>query len=63
MDTLHNVLRSLQPETSLQAETKSRRDHLGVFRQFLDHLDRVARQRNAPREAKPPRSKSRRGKR
>jgi hypothetical protein len=63
MDTLHNVLRSLQPETSLQGETKSRRDHLGVFREFLDHLDRAARQRNVPRAAKTPKPKSRRGRR
>lgn len=37
MDTLHTVLRSLRPET------KSRRDHLDVFREFLDHLDRGGR--------------------
>ena len=57
MDTLHTVLRSLQPET------KSRRDHLDVFREFLDHLDRAARKRTAPRSAKAPKGKSRRGKR
>jgi hypothetical protein len=44
MDTLHTVLRSIQ------GETKSRRDHLSVFREFLDHLDRVARTR--PRRSK-----------
>ena len=43
MDTLHTVLRSLQPET------KSRRDHLDVFREFLGHLDRAAkRAKKAP---------------
>jgi hypothetical protein len=36
MDTLHNVLRSIS------RETKSRADHLSVFREFLGHLDRVA---------------------
>jgi hypothetical protein len=49
MDTLHTVLRSIQ------GETKSRRDHLSVFREFLDHLDRVARSRARPR---PPRTKT-----
>ena len=34
MDTLHNVLRSIN-------ETKARPDHLSVFREFLDHLDRI----------------------
>ena len=48
MDTLHTVLRSIQ------GETKSRRDHVSVFREFLDHLDRIAKQRNRPR---PPRAK------
>jgi len=36
MDTLHNVLRSIH-------ETKARPDHLSVFREFLDHLDRIGR--------------------
>ena len=60
MDTFHTVLRSLQPET--KSEIKSRRDHLDVFREFLDHLDRAARKRAAPRSAKA-KSKGRRGKR
>jgi hypothetical protein len=37
MDTLHTVLRSIR------GETKSRRDHLSVFREFLGHLDRIGR--------------------
>jgi hypothetical protein len=37
MDTLHTVLRSIR------GETKARRDHLTVFREFLHHLDRVGR--------------------
>jgi hypothetical protein len=37
MDTLHSVLRSIR------GETKSRRDHLTVFREFLHHLDRIGR--------------------
>lgn len=41
MDTLHTVLRSIR------GETKSRRDHLTVFREFLGHLDRIGR-RSAP---------------
>ncbi len=36
MDTLHNVMRSIS------RETKSRPDHLSVFREFLGHLDRAA---------------------
>ena len=36
MDTLHNVLRSIS------RETKSKVDHLSVFREFLGHLDRAA---------------------
>ena len=42
MDTLHTVLRSIR------GETKSRPDHLSVFREFLQHLDRIGR-RNAKR--------------
>ena len=51
MDTLHTVMRSIR------GETKTRRDHLSVFREFLDHLDRVTRQRagrgGATRTTKP----------
>jgi hypothetical protein len=54
MDTLHTVLRSIK------AETKSRRDHISVFREFLDHLDRAARRREPPRA---PKTKAKRGKR
>jgi len=57
MDTLHSVLRSIR------GETKSRPDHLSVFREFLNHLDRLNR-RGAPRTA--PRRKAagkRKGKR
>lgn len=62
MDTLHTVLRSIR------RETKSRRDHLTVFREFLDHLDRAARtqavgRRTVDRQPKMPRGKARRGKR
>ena len=41
MDTLHSVLRTIR------GETKARRDHLSVFREFLSHLDRIG--RKAPR--------------
>ena len=37
MDTLHTVLRNIR------GETKSRRDHLTVFREFLHQLDRIGR--------------------
>jgi hypothetical protein len=40
-DHLHTVLRSIR------GETKNTRDHLSVFREFLGHLDKVA--RRAPR--------------
>jgi hypothetical protein len=43
MNNLHTVLRSIR------GETKSRRDHVGVFREFLNHLDRIGkRARRAP---------------
>jgi hypothetical protein len=55
MDTLHTVLRSIRNET------KSRRDHISVFREFLGHLERAARRRE--KSVRPPRLKTRRGKR
>ena len=36
MDALHTVLRSIQGNK--RAETKARRDHLDVFREFLDQV-------------------------
>jgi hypothetical protein len=50
MDTLHNVLRSIS------RETKSKPDHLSVFREFLGHLDRAA--RRAAKRPAPARTKS-----
>ena len=46
MDTLHTVLRSIR------GETKARRDHIDVFREFLDQLDRAARREQPPRNTK-----------
>lgn len=46
MDTLHTVLRSIR------TESKSRRDHLDVFREFLDHLGRATRRKEMPRSVK-----------
>ena len=46
MDTRHTVLRSIR------GETKSRRDHLDVFREFLDHLERASRRRAPARGVK-----------
>jgi hypothetical protein len=53
MDTLHGVLRGIR------GETKSRKDHLTVFREFLNQLERAnrkpaarARKPAAPRPAK-----------
>ena len=50
MDTLHDVLRSIR------SEAKSKPDHLSVFREFLGHLDRVA--KRAKRTPAPKTSKS-----
>ena len=55
MDTLHTVLRSIK------RETKSRRDHLDVFREFLDHLDRAAKRKSSDKSGKAPKLKARRG--
>jgi len=57
MDTLHTVLRSMR------GETKARRDHLDVFREFLDHLDRASRRKNAARATKGAKGKPRSRKR
>jgi hypothetical protein len=46
MHTLNAVLRAVRGEP----EPPAPRDHLAVFREFLDHLDRVAR---AARERPP----------
>jgi phage baseplate assembly protein W len=46
MDTLHAVLRTIR------GEHKARRDHLAVFREFLDHLNRAARRKQAQRTTK-----------
>lgn len=45
MDSLHTVPRSIR-------ETKSRRHHLNVFREFLSHLDRLGRRAVRPRDGK-----------
>ena len=53
MDSLHTVMRAIRGDR--RAEQKSRRDHLTVFREFLDHLDRAARRKppqRPPRKAK-----------
>lgn len=63
MDTLHTVLRSIRRET--KADTRSgaadRRDHLDVFREFLDHLDRASKRKAAPVAPRPPKMKAKRG--
>jgi hypothetical protein len=57
MDTLHTVLRTIR------GETKSRRDHLTVFREFLNHLDRIGRKpRGSGGKSKSAKSAVRRGK-
>ena len=57
MDTLHSVLRSIR------GETKARRDHLDVFREFLEHLNRASRRKPAARTTKAAKGKEKRGKR
>ena len=57
MDTLRSVLRSIR------GETKARRGHLDVFREFLDHLDRASRRRPPARTTKAAKGRGRRGKR
>ena len=56
MDPLHTVMRSIR------GETKSRRDHISVFREFLDHLERVTR-RGGARPAARSRKSERQGRR
>jgi hypothetical protein len=53
MDNLHHVMRSISGER----KSETRRDHLTVFREFLDHLDRASKRRTPTRAAK---SKTRR---
>ena len=50
MDSLHSTL------SSLRSETKSAKDHLTVFREFLAQLDRLQRQAPAAKHTriKPP---------
>jgi len=57
MDTLHTVLRSIR------GETKSRQKHVSVFREFLDHLDRISRTRgeSAPKPRGKPAGTARSG--
>ena len=62
MDTLHDVLRSIKGDTR-GAAAPSRRDHLTVFREVLDHLDRAAKRRSAAPQQRATRPKTRRGKR
>jgi hypothetical protein len=62
MDSLHTVLRSFRGET--KSDNRARRDHLDVFREFLDHLDRASRRRApAARTGKAAKGRAKRGKR
>ena len=56
MDTLHTVLRAIQPEK------KSAPDHLTVFREFLSHLEKIQHKAPVKHAAKPARVKSARRK-
>ena len=48
MDSLHHML------NAIRSETKAAKDHLGVFREFLAHLDALQRQAIARPRVKPP---------
>jgi hypothetical protein len=50
MDSLHEVLRAIRPQT------KAAPNHLTVFREFLAHLDQL--QRQAPQTGAPLRRKA-----
>jgi hypothetical protein len=50
MDNLHHVLRSIH-------ETKAKPDHLSVFREFLDHLDRIGRRAGKRAPARKPKGR------
>ena len=39
MDSLHHVIRTIK------GETRPRRDHLAVFREFISQLDRIGKRR------------------
>ena len=54
MDTLHTVLRTIR------GETESRPDHVTVFREFLNRLERINRA-GAKRAPKRSKAKSARG--
>jgi hypothetical protein len=54
MDSLHGVLRAIRKP--------ARRDHLGVFREFLSHLDRVGRNKTV-RDVKAHHAAKRKGRR
>ena len=53
METLHSVIRTIR------GETRTRRDHLTVVREFLNQLDRASR-RAPKREAKAKRKSGKR---
>lgn len=52
MDTLHSMMRTLQPESKAGA------GHLNVFREFLRHLDSIQRKAPAKPAVKPARAKT-----
>lgn len=54
MDNLHSVLRNIR-------ETKARRDHLSVFREFLGHLDRIGKRAPKHKVVKDTKGSGRRG--
>jgi len=56
MDTLHTVLRAIQPER------KSAPDHLTVFREFLAHLNKIQHKAPVKPVSKSPRARTTRRK-
>ena len=51
MEKLHSVMRGIS-DTHDGKETKARRDHMTVFREFLAHLDRASRKKASGKPAK-----------
>jgi hypothetical protein len=53
LETLHSVLRNIR------GETKAPRDHLTVFREFLNHLDRIGKRAPKTSQKQKPRKRRR----
>ncbi len=61
MDDLHSVLRTIKGETGGHENKAGGPNPITVFREFLDHLERVSRQAPASRDGKRASGGARRG--